>query len=314
MNPLGGMFSGRHGLFTRTQYLQPAEKMAMSSFISEIKDKKQVTKEHHELKDAIDLQMEEYPDNVEDDEVELVTKFQQHWFNLHDDTTKRFRAEKIIDNLLCMSHSREDMLAEEQKYYPEKFGKNLPRKGGWVLMLKIVPVEEKYRNELFDVRYAVPIPNKKVLHDEGGKPIVVPYYKAQIQVNGQEVTIWPHEYVPYDIKEVLEGVGHQWEFVRLGGSTNYDEAKVHYLGTRGISRDKVYELLMGSIQSLDYCYYKLHPDAHEYFDFVISCLERGIRSEMIDRLWHSKVTGKPLFKVVEVKSNDKPKAKKSKDR
>lgn len=259
-----------------------------------IKDRNEVTAQHQELLETIENQVEDHPDNSDEEEWKLVNQFLEHYKDLFDDRTRKQKTVDLIDAKLSMNWGA-DYHAERQRYYPEEYDKKLPKKGTWVMIRTVLPVEEKYRNEKYDVYYAVPTPKTVSL----GEGIRVPYYQVQVVINGQEVGVMPHEYVITDIKGVLEGIPHQWEMIRLGGTSNYDAGKVHYLGTRGISKEQVYNMLMGSIQSLNYCYYKLNPEAHEYFDFTFDCIERGIRPDMIDKLWLHKQTGKPLFTIKE---------------
>ena len=307
---LSGMFAGRYGLFSRGQYLQPNERTLIVEFMARVKNKEDITDLDKKLKEDIDIQWEQYLDNLEEDELELVAEFMKYWDALFDDRTKREKLDELIENILTnsMGMSPAAYDSERQKYYPAEYGKELPRKGAWVMLLDVLPIEDKAKNEPFDIYYAIPIPSKR----EFGDKLSAPYYKVQIVVRGHEVTVWPHEYVPYDIKEVLQGVGTQWEFKKLGGDTNYDSAKVHYLRTRGIKQETVYEMLMASVSSVNYCYYRLVDEARPYFQFTIDCLLKGIRPEMIDRLWEHKQTGKPLFNIINV--NDTDKSSKSKNR
>jgi hypothetical protein len=302
MQPFGtGMFGGKHGVFSRHNYIQQVELTAIADFYTTVTTKEDVLPKHIELKERIDYLIEDFPQNfdeLEPNEAKIVTDFLKFYFDLFDDRTKRAKIDDFIDAKLTFNVG--NYHAERAKYYPAEYGKEIKKKGEWIMLLRVLPVQKQWQNEKYDIYYAVPTPSRMRL----GEGIVVPYYKVQIVINGQEVCVWPHEYVPYNISEVLEGVGTQWVFHRLGGTPNYDVAKVHYLGTRGISKEQVYQMLMGAIQSLNYCYYSLVPEAHEYFDHVIDCLSKGIREEMIERIWLSKQTGKPLFNVIET-TNDR---------
>jgi hypothetical protein len=290
MEQLQGIFSGRFGLFGKDKYLQEPERLAIIDFCGNIKDKEQVTPAHKELKERIDYLVGEYYDNIDEKEQPEVERFLKHYFDLFDDRSKREKIDALIEGRLrFLTGSIEGRTSERQRYYPSEYGKELPKKGAWVMLMIVLPIESKHRNNKYDIYYAVPKPERSRL----GDGIIVPYYKVQVVINGQEVGVWPHEYVPYNISEVLEGVGTQWVLNRLGGTPNYDPAKVHYLGTRGVTQEQVYKMLMASIKSLNYCYFSLVPEAHEYFDHMIDGLQRGIRPEMLDLIWEKRLAAKP---------------------
>lgn len=299
----------------------------IAEFHRSVKKPADLDEDHDDLEERVKDFRGQWDDKIENDEdlVEALSNFES-WFKQMKDPKSKFELlhaaiEGKISVMEAMTRSwGKTYNSEHQKYYPEEHGKKLPKAGGWVMILpEKIPVQ--YSPEQYTVYFAKPDPTTQEITPQFSETVKVPYYRVRITLEQGDLHLWPHEYVIItDITEIMKEVGTQYELVRLGGDTNYDSAKVHYLGTRGIGQSEVYEMLLGSVNSTTFCYFKLvDPKTREYYTFFFDCMDRGIRPEMVDRLWHCQQTGEPLFKVkykIEGKevTEDEFNAYKSKDR
>lgn len=206
--------------------------------------------------------------------------------------------------------------AEMSAYYPEEYGKLIPKKGAWIIIIRDLPVEEKMKPSLYGVYFALPeyTIHKAPITEKIEYPIR--RMKAKINTANGEVMVLPHEYhIVQEIADVIAGTGPdgEYEMVKLGGDATYDDAKVHYLLTRGIPKEETYKLLLGNVGTINFCYFRIKPECFEQYDFIMSCLFKGIDLKMANRLWHHKVTGTPLFTLKKTK-RDKAGSELSKDR
>jgi len=285
----------------RSRRYHPGEDVVsgMEAFM-EVKSKAGITEAHTQLRQYIQdfIENEEPPDDWE--LWESVRSFLQHYEQL---TDTRAIDEKVREAIEARAGWGHDYTSEMMCYYPEEYGRFVPPKGAWIMVLKEIPVVEDYRPGLYNAYYAKPAPlvnNITVGMGKGEKTVPVKRHRVKIAVEAGEVMLWPYEYsVIKDPHDILQGAGtdKEYEMVRLGGTANYDEAKVHYLGTRGVTEADVYAMLLGDISSINYCYFRLKPEYFEQYDFLVSAMLKGITYEMACRLWYCKQTGKPLFNV-----------------
>lgn len=306
------------GLFGRTlkeaRYRLNADmKESAARFIAVVKVKGEITDEHKQLyQDVLDFIENEEPDE-EWTEWPLVNAFLGHYRQLNDTRRVGEKTREYIEARMGWCGNPE---AEMMCYYPEEYGRAIPSRGAWVMILREIPVEEKYRPGLYNAYYAKPSPIATDADiSTGGKPMIVSIKRhlAKIAVEAGEVMLWPYEYlVIKDPSDILQGTGQdkEYEMVRLGGTANYDAAKIHYLGTRGVSEDKVYSMLLGDINAINYCYFRLKPEYFEQYDYIVSAMLKGITYEMACRLYYRHKTGKPMFKLVTTNATSKPKPSK----
>lgn len=242
-------------------------------------------------------------------ELDLCSEFFGTWKAVANDKGEREALKDHLDALNSFGGFIRDSTSRVQDphlhiYFPEDYDKDLPRTGGWIM-----PVFDGYNDhfqvERFGVYFAKPVYKKEEFEVNHHGKLQARSLKAKIYTNAGEIMLYPYEYIRIkDIQDVLVDVGRVYEMVQLGGGANFNEHKVHYLGTRGVDMTAVYMMLLNSINSMDFCYFKLMPDYVEYYTFYMDCLDRSIRPELIDRLWHCKQTGKPLFNIKEVKHED----------
>lgn len=168
----------------------------------------------------------------------------------------------------CISHpmvcpSVISGISEMAGYLPEKYHKKLPTRGGWIMIKRDIMVEEKLRPVVYGVYFAkgywVECPRAKTVVKDykirlanAGKR-----YMVKINTGLSDISVYPHEYVVVDdIKIIFATLGKDYEMVKLGGTPNVEEERTHYLLSRGISRDKVYEKLLATVNTSNYCFFK----------------------------------------------------------
>lgn len=275
----------------------------VAEFMSSIRKPRDLEIEHKDLFTRVEAFVEEWGDKIEEDEQESFTAFVLWYKQLKDPKSKFELLDSAIESNILVEESLvrpggKTYDSERQKFYPEQYQKKLPKVGAWIMIIaEYIPVQ--FPPERFGIYYAKSAATTQNVTPYGSRSIKVPYYRIKITTDQGDLCLWPHEYIIVeDIKEVMSGVGTEFELVRLGGDTNYDSAKVHYLGTRGIDQADVYNLLLASIGTTNYCYFKLSSSEYiEYYTFYFDCIQRGISSRMIERLWECHKTGKSLFKV-----------------
>lgn len=297
------------GLFRRalkSAYgLADSVRESIVNFNHDIEKPAQLAQQHHDLY----IEVNDFLDNNEvDDEWPdwaMVNTFLSKYRELNDSTTIAEKVRGLIEAKAMFSRG-EGYDAELAAYYPDEYGKAIPSRGVWVMPVREIPVEEKFRPGLYNAYYAKPAYTPVEFSIGEGKPKIVKMrrLKARINVEAGEVMLLPHEYVVINNPaDILQGVGEakEYEMVRLGGIPDYDQAKVHYLGTRGVPAAQVYEMLLGDINTINYCYFRLRPEFFEQYDYIVSAMQKGIRYEMACKLWYHHKTGKPMFKVNIVK-------------
>jgi len=214
-----------------------------------------------------------------------------------------------IDEYIYNEIGGANTTAERMKYHPEEYNKKLPKKGGWIMVIMDIPTTAKPIK--YSAYFAVPAPLKKTIQLKYGfhrnQKADVPYYRVRIQTQEGEVHLWPHEYIYIKESAILtEEVGNSFDMIKMGGDTNYDTAKVHYLKTRGIPESLTYELLLSGVNSINHVYFKIRPEAVPFWEFYIDALQKGIRPEFALVLWERQQSGKPLFNVQTVDEHGHP--------
>lgn len=277
---------------------------AIINFNHDIEKPSQIEVQHRDLYREVD----DFLANNEMDEDwpdwEMVNTFLGKYKDLTDTSSMAQKVRELIEAKAGWSGPGYD--AEVAAYYPEEYGKAIPSRGKWIMPIREIPVEEKFRPGLYNAYYAKPYytPVEFAIGEHKKTVIRMRRLKARINVEAGEVMLLPHEYVVIDdTTSILQGVGEakEYEMVRLGGTPDYDRAKVHYLGTRGVPAAQVYEMLLGDINTTNYCYFRLKPEFFEQYDYIISAMQKGIRYEMACKLWYHAKTGIPMFKVNIVK-------------
>lgn len=171
--------------------------------------------------------------------------------------------EKSCYNTMCTPNVK---AAEAQlmEYLPAAYDKKLPTRGGWILVAKPVTVEEKFRPVVYGIYFAKgywkPDPRAQAIAKDYKIKLANAGSRYMIRINTglSDVSLYPHEYILIkDIKEVFAELGKSYEMVKLGGTPNVEEERVHYLLSRGISREKIYEKLLSTVNTVNYCMF--HP-------------------------------------------------------
>jgi Fe-S cluster assembly ATP-binding protein len=271
--------------------------------------------EYKELYDKVTAYIDQHDleDSMYWDEIQTFTEKYEGLINTR---SKVQRIRNAIEQRAQFSGMGGGYDAEMSAYYPKEYGKAIPKKGCWIIIIREIPVEEKMRPSLYGVYYALPEYTTHSISISDKIEYPIKRLKAKINTENGETMILPHEYtVVQDIADVIAGTGvdGEYEMVKLGGDATYDNAKVHYLLTRGIPKEETYNLLLGDVGTINFCYFKIKPECFEQYDFIMSCLFKGIDLKMANRLWHHKVTGIPLFTLKKA-DNDQTQSDVSKDR
>ena len=160
-----------------------------------------------------------------------------------------------------------------EDYFPEDYGKKLPDEGGWILMLANVDVAKELNDGKLE-RIHVPhlsiwyaMPHATSYSVEVG-PVEMSAMQAIIQTPQGQVHIWPHEYnVVSDISKWLQFTEEEGFFVHFldPQSAGFDEQKLHYIRSRGISLAQARRWLLPEIKSPFCCYFTLAKEYAEVF-------------------------------------------------
>jgi len=309
------------GLFPNSSLPSFQEWAKIRTFPIDIKDKAHITEEYEDLKERLEAVFDNpaLSDQLDEEDEKAASNFLNHWKFLYDERTNQEKIRETIQNFCLYSGGSYD--SEMAHYYPEEYNKKLPKGGGWIIVTTDIPVAPANKPHLFGVYFAKNASRSKYITVEFiNNPVHFQYYMVQITTEAGDVSLNPHEYmIVSDMKEILGSVGKEFDMIKLGGDTNYDQAKVHYLATRGIPQYEAYDMLLGSVNSTKFAYFKLRPECEEMYTFFFDCYARGIRPEMAERLWAHKLSGKPLFKVRYMKegkevSQDEFESERSKNR
>lgn len=308
------------GLFKQQMRLSIEQKESVDKILGS-KDPEFIKGFEHIIK-TIEEDLNELKNDDEHYDQALIDSVFEHYRKYTDDSTESEAIDNFIENRIDSIFTGTSK-GEEERYYPERFNKRLPKMGGWIMVVDEIPVSEEARPVTYSVYFAKPdlIINKLKLEEtfrRKSKEVSIPYYRVLITTeNGTKLNLWPHEYIYIqNIDNVTEEVGNSFEIVRLGGDTNYDNAKVHYLGTRGIDQSGVYRLLMNSINALDFMYFKILPGKPtEFWTHYIRCLRLGATPDMAIREWNmleAGMTHYPIKIIDKTKNNaDKSTVRKS---
>ncbi len=195
-------------------------------------------------------------------------------------------------------------------YYPEEFNKNLPIKGGWVLVTS-TNLNPAWGIQRFGVYFVKPVfKTEQITPYPGNKTYSIRSMKAKIITEAGETFLFPYEYTRVDdIQIILADIPNAYDMVQLGGGVKTDEHKIHYLKTRGAEPKEIYMMLLNSVNAMDFCYFRMTAEATRFYEFYWDCMGKGIRHEMAINLWHHKEAGTELFNLKEV-TNDKNTTKK----
>lgn len=283
-------------------------KAGMRTFLAEITKTTDITTAHAQLKEELDEHLAATEPYDEWEEWDLVNSFIKTYTELNDTRSINVKVREYVEGRAMYAGTGTAYDAEMMAFYPAEYGKDIPARGKWIMPIMEIPVEEKFKPGLYNVYYAKPA-YTPVEIQIGEKTAKIRRLKAKITVEAGEVMLLPHEYVVINNPtDILQGVGEgkEYEMVRLGGTANYDQAKVHYLGTRGVSEADVYQMLMGDLNSTTFCYFRLRPEYLEQYDYLISAMQKGIDYKMACRLWYHAKTGIPMFKLVDATGKDRP--------
>jgi hypothetical protein len=158
-----------------------------------------------------------------------------------------------------------------EDYFPEDSGKSLPKKGGWIMLLMDIHVgkETPEGSELIDVPrlsiwYAMPTVTTFRRKIAGVNLAMV---QAIINTPKGNVHVWPHEYKLVEIEKFLEFTEEQGFYMRpLHQETGaFDEKKLHYLRSRGISRADAQRMLLPELNNPNFCFFEFDGAYREVF-------------------------------------------------
>lgn len=285
---------GFAGLFKARWLSSDSEQMLQKMLLC--KDADTLEKEYAELYKEL-LEDMDQGDIEHDPDYQLISDGIQHYMCYTDRRPAKEALNDYLEERCTMYATAED--SERQRCFPAEYKKELPIKGGWIMVNQSVPVSNAPIP--YSVYFAKPDPvyQEVTLKVKGSNKLFrVPYYRVKIATEQGDLWLWPHEYIIItDTKALLEEVGNSFEMIKLGGDTNYDAAKVHYLGTRGLDSASVYQLLLGSLNTTGHAYFRIRPEAAPFWEFYISALSKGISPELSLQLWEHKQSGKPLFNI-----------------
>lgn len=290
------------GLFRHVPTLSLEQKEELLEMM-ESDDPEEVIKFADTIK-SVEEDLNELKNDEEHADLGFIEKAFAHYKKYTDDSTEREVIDNYID-LRCSSLYGGTGNHEEMRYRPEQFNKKLGPNGGWIMVIEDIPVSQENKPVVYSVYFAKPdvVYHKltaEETHRRKAKEINVPYYRVTITIEtGTKVSLWPHEYMRItDVNSVLEEVGNSFEVVRLGGDANYDNAKVHYLGTRGVDQSGVYRLMMGAVRSPDFIFFRILPGKPtEFWHHFITCLQLGASPEMAMREWQMLEAGMTHYPV-----------------
>lgn len=296
------------GLFGRKQGLSEEEEDEINDLLA-CKDEDDAL-DYKEVYDRLPSILDRLDEDTHRQDIDKVEKALKHYRLLTDNRSLAEALDDVIESICTFAGSGMSYLGEHMRYKPAEHGRDLPKNGGWIMVTEVLPVEEKLRPIPYSVYYAKPAPVMKEVPVDAtltrSKKIVkVPYYKVRIATENGEVHLWPHEYVVMrDPNALLAEVGNSFDMIRLGGDANYDDAKVHYLSTRGVDSGGVYKLLLGSLNSTNHVYFKIREgEPREFWEFYIDALHKGLDPRMAIHIWERQKAGLPLFNVQIVKED-----------
>lgn len=145
--------------------------------------------------------------------------------------------------------------AEEESYFPEDFGSDIPEEGCWVLV-KTPPCTE-IRISKFSIWYALPV----VRPQSNGFSL----HLAKILTPDGDLCLWPHEYVKVDVAKYMEFIGQGFEINYFGEAAEIHTDSLFYLMSRGVTRPAALQLLLPSLQSQTVCWLEACEEVQAYF-------------------------------------------------
>lgn len=170
----------------------------------------------------------------------------------------QWKLEKFKESLLTLGECIED-------YFPEDYGKQIPEKGGWIMLLSSVHVGKQIGESLLEITlphlsiwYATPT---ATLHGRTVDGVRINPKQAIVRHPHGDVHVWPHEYNLVDIAKFLEFGEEDGFFLRplhpeTGG---FDEQKLFYLRSRGFSEATAKRMLLPELDNANFCYFEFHP-------------------------------------------------------
>ena len=180
------------------------------------------------------------------------------------DEVVQMRLEQFKDTLAGWGECPED-------YFPADYDKELPESGGWIMMLMAVHVGKSAGDSVKEITaphlsiwFATPT---KTLTGRSFDGVKMQMSQAIIRTLDGDVHVWPHEYTRVDLAKYLEFTDEDGLHIRFlhpetGG---FDENKLHYIRSRGISESKAKRWLLPELNNPNFCYFELDPEIAETF-------------------------------------------------
>lgn len=279
------------GLFGKAPLLTPSDTEWINEMYQAAKEKRNIYQfsdaEEARIRnyfEAIDSEQDEERINaLSDSALEQVTLLYR-WMNSEgkNKTRKEAAKEAIMNNPMSPAGSTQ---AELEYHFAEDFGKAIPKKGAWIIVLHKIPVAARRKPVQYGIYYAMPHTERKTIptaymHGPGYNARTM---KAKINTGTDVVMLMPIEYkILSSFKElVLPMVANgEYEMVRLGGGVGISSDKMDYLNSRGISKEKVLDLLIDNINTMDYAYYVPKEDVADTLDLM----RAGARPEFVSKM------------------------------
>lgn len=172
---------------------------------------------------------------------------------------EEYRAQLKEDHLYILSMTGLD---HPQVYYPEDYGVDIPKKGAWIMINKILPVEIPIKP--LSIYYAMP--EERDFNHE----FLVSRHMGKIITKVGSVSVWPYEYV------IVKDIGKYIEEVDNGGAkfnflsetpklTKKVSNALFYLRSRGISNSDAFTMVLGVITKPNVGYLTMRDEYCEYF-------------------------------------------------
>lgn len=178
-------------------------------------------------------------------------------------------------------------------YFPDEYGKRLPKEGGWIMLLQTVHVgraiTETETRHLIEAYEMLTRDARPVTAETEFIEIVVPHlsmwfamptlainlrawsgfhaHQAIIQTPHGSVNLWPSEYnIVKDINAYLGFIDEGAITINFMNESNkFDVDSLFYLMSRGLGRAQAQRLLLPDLKDPFYCYFTVDQSISDYF-------------------------------------------------
>lgn len=166
------------------------------------------------------------------------------------------------------------IMQDLEMYYPEDYGKLIPKEGAWIMVLNTNSLGKSDNNN-FKKSTTIWV---KGLSFYYAKPLIKNYDSewqvgqkmAQIITKQGEVLLYPHEYnVVNDIHKYYESFGEGINIVWLNDKAEKrvgNPEALFYIRSRGISLKEAYKMILGDIKDQNLLYLESDDEIMEMFN------------------------------------------------